>query len=616
MCATRLPYLGDGTHMQMTDLAPELILRNARIYTLDPRQPVAGALAIKDGRILAVGDDGFIAALAGADTQVVDLAGRTVLPGIFDSHNHLQQVGVKLTRIRLDECRSPAEMMELVRARAQVTPPGHWIVGEGWNENNFTEARPPGRLPTRQDIDPATDRHPVILMRFFNTDLVNRVALRLAGIARQTPDPEGGKIERDAAGEPNGLLRAAAKLLVRNLLPRPTLEELKTAVRLGCAEMNRHGITSVVDPGLYPYEMAAYQAVYSEGQGARGGEGVGEGQWSIVNSQLSIVNEAPGTPVTHGPPITLSPVTLSPVTSPGLTVRVNLMPSWHGFREEETEAELEARARVLGLVSGVGDEWLRLGGLKMAIDGGTSSHTALMYAPFEGETTVGNFNRMDPADLRRHFRTAQELGWDVGIHTCGDRAMDMVVDAFAAVVRETPWPDARHNVIHAYFPSDRALAQMAEHRIAAVIQPTFLYWEGDMIFRDVGEHRAANYKPARKYLDHGIVLCANSDIPSTVSPDPFVGMYALVTRNNNLGHTIAADQAISREEALRAYTTAGTWLTREEHLKGTLEPGKVADLVVVDRDYFAVPEEEIKEIGVLMTFAGGRLVYGGGAALA
>jgi predicted amidohydrolase YtcJ len=587
-------------NMLISDLAPELILRNARIYTLDPRQPVAGALAIKAGRILAVGDDASIAALAGANTQVVDLAGRTVLPGIFDSHNHLQQVGVKLTRIRLDECRSPEEMLELVRARARLTPPGQWIVGEGWNENNFTDARPPGRLPTRQDIDAATDRHPVILMRFFNTDLVNSVALRLAGIGRQTPDPEGGKIERSADGEPNGLLRAAAKLLVRNLLPRPTLEELKTAVRLGCAEMNRHGITSVVDPGLYPYEMAAYQAVYSEGQGARGGMN----EWSIVNE-----GSAGDHPVTSSPGHPTTPPPHHPTASPGLTVRVNLMPSWHGFREEETEAELEARARALGLVSGVGDEWLRLGGLKMAIDGGTSSHTALMYAPFEGETAVGDFNRMDPADLRRHFRTAQELGWDVGIHTCGDRAMDMVVDAFADVARALPWADARHNVIHAYFPSDRALEQMAEHRIAAVIQPTFLYWEGDMIFRDVGERRAANYKPARKYLDHGIVLCANSDIPSTVSPDPFVGMYALVTRKNNLGHVIAADQGISREEALRAYTTAGTWLTREEHLKGTLEPGKVADMVVVDRDYFAVPEEEIKDIGVLMTIVGGQVVY-------
>lgn len=555
--------------MHIHDLSPDLILHNATIYTLDDRQPTAQAIAVKDGRILAVGADAELLPVAGPATQVHDLHRRTVLPGIFDSHNHLLQVGVKLTRIRLDECRSPEEMMELVRARAAVTPPGHWIVGEGWNEGNFTDANPPGRLPTRWDIDPATDQHPVILMRFFNTDVVNSVALRLAGVTPATPNPPGGEIGRDASGAPNGLLRAAAKLLIRNLLPQPTLAELKTAIHFGCQEMNRYGITSVLDPGLYPYEMAAYQAVVEGGRVAK----------SAGRAALPV------------------------------SVRLNVMPSWHGFREEESEAELEARARGLGIASGLGDEWLRLGGLKMAIDGGTSSHTALMYEPFEGETSVGNFNRLDPQTLRRHFHTAQALGWDVGIHTCGDRAMDMVVDAFADVARSTPWPDARHNVIHAYFPSDRALAQMAEHRIAAVIQPTFLYWEGDLIFRDVGAHRAANYKPARKCLDAGVVLCATSDIPSTVSPDPFVGLYALVTRKNNLGHPVAADQAISRIEALRAYTINGTWLTREEHLKGALTPGKLADLIVIDRDYFTVPAEQIKEIRVLMTMVGGAMVY-------
>lgn len=540
--------------MNMIDLTPDLILHHGTVYTLDPARPVVEALAIKGERIIATGPNASILELAGPHTRRMDLTGRAILPGIFDSHNHLQQVGTKLSRIRLDECRSPVEMMELVATRAQETPPGTWIIGEGWNEANFVD----GHLPTRQDIDPATGQHPVILMRFFNTDLVNTAALRLAGIDRGTPDPPGGRIERAPNGEPTGLLRAAAKRLVRDLLPQPTPGELVTAVELGCAEMNRFGITSVIDPGLYPDEIHAYQRCHA----AR-----------------------------------------------SLTVRINMMPSWHGFREEETEANLHARATALGIFSGLGDPWLRMGGLKMAIDGGTSSHTAFMYAPFEGETSVGNFNRLNPTDLRRYFRVAQEHGWDVGIHTCGDRAMDMVVDAFADTAKSILRADARHNVIHAYFPSDRALRQMAEHRIGAVIQPTFLYWEGDMIFRDVGESRAANYKPARKYLEHGVPLAANSDIPSTVSPNPFPGLYALVTRRNNLGRLVAGDQAISREQALAAYTVGGTWLTREEHLKGTLALGKLADLIVIDRDYFTVPEDEIKDIRVEMTMVGGTMVY-------
>jgi hypothetical protein len=220
-----------------------------------------------------------------------------------------------------------------------------------------------------------------------------------------------------------------------------------------------------------------------------------------------------------------------------------------------------------------------------------------------------DFNRLSPAELVRYFRTAQDLGWDVGIHCCGDHAQDLAVDAFAQVARDVPRPDARHSIIHAYFPTPRALDQMAHYRIAAVIQPTFIYWEGDAIFRDVGERRADNYKPVRKYLDHGVVVTASSDEPSTVSVNPFVALYALVTRKNKLGQYVAPQEAISRQEALRLYTAGGTWLTREERLKGTIEAGKLADLAVLDRDYFAVPEEEIKDIQVDMTIVGGKVVW-------
>jgi predicted amidohydrolase YtcJ len=322
--------------------------------------------------------------------------------------------------------------------------------------------------------------------------------------------------------------------------------------------MHRFGITSVVEPGLYPEEMRAYQSFYRDGE---------------------------------------------------LSVRVNLMPNWHGFRDDEDESQLDYRARELGLYSGFGDEWLRIGALKMAIDGGTSAHTAYMYEPYEGDTELVAFNRLPLEALERYFRAAQELGWDVGIHCCGDHAQDMAVDAFARVAQELPRADARHSIIHAYFPTPRALEQMAQHHIAAVIQPTFIYWEGDLIFRDVGERRARNYKPARTYLDRGIVVTASSDVTSTVSPNPFVALYALVTRKNNLGHAIAPQEAISRAEALRAYTAAGAWLTREEALKGTLELGKLADMAVLDRDYFSVPDEEIKEIQVELTLLGGEIVY-------
>lgn len=540
--------------MKIRDLSPDLIVYNGKLYTLDAEDTVAQAAAMQDGRFLAIGGDAEIKALAGPHTRQIDLGGRAAIPGIFDSHVHMLESGAKLATIRLDECTSPEEMMERVRERAKVTPPGEWIVGQGWNEGNFSDRR----LPTRHDIDPATSEHPVILMRFFNTDVVNSAALRMAGIDRHAPDPEGGKIERDADGEPNGLLRANAKGLVRSLIPPLTAEQIRQALRLGCQEMHRFGITSVVEPGLRPPDIRAYQSFYQDGE---------------------------------------------------LTVRTNLMPSWHGFFQDEEETQLDYRARELGVYTGLGDEWLRIGALKMAIDGGTTPHTAYMYEPYEGDTELVAFNRLSEDKLLRYFRTAQELGWDVGIHCCGDHAQDLAVDTFAAVARHAPRPDTRHSIIHAYFPTSRALDQMAQHHIAAVIQPTFLYWEGDAIFHDVGERRANNYKPVRKYLDHGVAVTASSDEPSTTSVNPFVALYALVTRKNKLGHTVALQEAISRQEALRLYTIAGTSLTREERLKGTIEVGKLADMAVLDRDYFAVPDKGIRDIQVDMTMVGGRVVW-------
>ena len=540
--------------MQIKDLSPDLILTNGQFYTLDPKSTVARAVAVKDGRIVAVGGDAAVGELAGPATRLLDVNSRAVIPGIFDSHHHLMSVGAKLSSIRLDECRSLEEMMELVRERARVTPPGEWIIGQGFNESNFTE----GRLPTRHDIDPATSDHPVILMRFFNTDAANSRALRLAGVTRETPDPAGGRIEHDSDGEPNGILRASAKMLIRGLLPEPSADDMKAHLRLACTEANRYGITSVIEPGLHAREIRAYQSFFDDGE---------------------------------------------------LSVRVNMMPSWHGFNEDETEAVLDHLARDSGMISGLGNEWLRISALKMLIDGGTTPHTAFMYAPFVGDSELVAFNRIPQDKLRQYFRTAQDLGWDIGIHCCGDHAQDMVVDTLAEVIRENPRPDARHSIIHGYFPTPRALDQMAECRLGTVVQPTFIYWEGNAIFNDVGEDRALNWKPVRKYLDHGITVMSSSDVPSTVSANPFVALYALVTRKNNLGREVAPQEAATREEALRTYTTNGTWLTREENLKGSIEVGKVADLVVLDRDYFTVPDEEIKDIQVEKTMAGGNLVW-------
>jgi predicted amidohydrolase YtcJ len=535
------------------DLAPDLILHGGGVYTLWPGLPRCEALAAKDGRVMALGDSDAVLALAGPSTQLVDLAGRCVIPGINDAHNHMLELGLKLGRLGLDQCGSIAELVELVRQAAERTPEGVWIVGEGWNESRFVE----GRLPTRHDLDAATTRHPVLLKRFFNMDVVNSRALDIAGVGRSVADPQGGKIERDEQGDPTGILRASAKQLVRHLIPAPREAELEDALEAAGRAYLAVGITSILDPGLRPEELRAY------GRARRAGR---------------------------------------------LLVRANLMPSWHGFRDDELPAELEARAAGLGVLSGLGDEWLRLGGLKMAIDGGTTSHTAWMFQPFLGEDRVHDYNRLDPEDLREFFARGHNLGWDIGIHAIGDRAHHEAAAAFADVLIASPAPH-RHNLIHGYFASEQSLTQMAQHGLAVVIQPTFIYYEGDDLFRDVGPELAHRYKPARTYLQRGIRVVATSDIPSTVHYNPFVGLYSLVTRKSWQGTPIAPDEAISREQALEAYTVAGAWLTREEHEKGPLAPGYLADMAVLDRDYFECPEEEIKAIQVELTVVGGKVAY-------
>ena len=566
------------TNFLVRDLAPDLILHNGQITTWDPDLPHCSALACKDGRIVALGDNAHVLALAGPHTQTIDLQGKTTVPGLNDAHNHMLEVGIKFTRLELENCSSISEMVDGVRAWAKRTPPGQWIIGEGWNESLFQE----GRLPNRHDLDAATTQHPVLLKRFFNMDVVNSTALALGGVTRDTPDPHGGKIEREPDGSPSGILRAAAKLFVRNLIPEPSLHQRVQALDIASQTYLRYGITSILDPGLYPKEMQAYQTAYEQGK---------------------------------------------------LHIRANIMPSWHGFREEEIESELDMRASQLGLFSGFGDDWLRLGGLKMAVDGGTTSHTAWMFQPFLGETEVRNFNRLDPDDLRRFFKRGHELGWDIGIHAIGDRAHHESALAFAAmldtvedgrqmtddgqnapsspsrlsssVVRQS----SRHNLIHAYCATETSLQAMAEFDIAAVIQPTFIYYEGDDLFRDVGERLAHQYKPMRTYLDRGIRVIATSDVPSTVHFNPFISLYALVTRKTHKGTLIAPQEAVSREEALRAYTESSPWLTREEDRKGRLSLGYLADIAILDTDYFTCLEEDIKNIQVVMTIVNGRVAF-------
>jgi hypothetical protein len=537
--------------MKLRDRSPDLIVHNAQVHTLDDDNLVAEAIAIKDGRILALGTSTEIKRLSEPGTRSVNAGGRTALPGFLDGHIHLLEVGIDMSWLRLNDCQSIEEMMEMVRQRADETPPGQWIMGRGWMETRFKEER----LPTRQDIDAVTTEHPVVLMRRFQAYVVNTRVLQIVGIDEETPDGEWGPIGRDPSGVPNGMLWGSAKNAIQAHLPQPSVAEMKDALRPAIEEMLQFGVTSIIEPGLRPWEIGAYQSLYDDGD---------------------------------------------------LSLRINALLSWYGYWANLEDDEILAhRVQQMGVHSGFGNEWLRIGALKMAVD--------VAFIPpadeeqVEEEDDMPVFLRLDFDALDEYFQTAHELMWDVGIHVHSDRLQEKVSEVFAETARRIPRPDARHSIIHGNFPTPRTLDLMAEYNVANVAQPVSFYFNG---FGSVENERyRENFKPGRRYLDHGVRLVASSDKPYQESANPFLGLYAMVSRKDKEGYPVAPHEAISREEALRTYTAAGAWLTREEHLKGTLEIGKLADIILIDRDYFSVSEEQIKDIQVDMTILDGEIVH-------
>ncbi len=544
--------------MSAAGLVPELVLANARVHTMDDVQPSASAVAIAGGRFVAVGADVEMRALAEADTTVEDLRGATVVPGLIDAHNHLLTTGIMLGQVQLYDCRSIGQVLDRVAERARQTPPGWWVIGRGWDESLLAE----GRHPTRYDLDAVAPDHPVVLHRVWNKLVANSAALRLAGITRETPDPPrdiryAGSFERDEHGEPTGLFRDRAKDLVTAHITPPTEEELVAAIAAACRAYNTTGLTGVAEPGLAPLQVRAFARAQREGV---------------------------------------------------LTVRTEMLIGAWGFVPPEEEAGLEERFATLRATAGTGDETLRLAGVKLMPDGGMSDRTARMYEPYLDEPDNHGIWVVDPERLPALIRRVHDLGWAMDIHTCGDEAQAVVVRAYAAAQRANPRPDLRHRVHHAYFPTAEVLSLMAEHRIPALVSSPFLANLGEGFVNAVGEHRAAHAMPMRTYLDAGVPLAGSSDAPIT-DFNPFVGMCAAITRKTVTGRVLGPKERIGVDAALRSYTLGGAYATGREAEKGSIKPGKLADLVVLDRDPLTIATEDLADVRPVATMLGGRWVF-------
>jgi predicted amidohydrolase YtcJ len=538
--------------------APDLLLLNGAVHTMNAHDLTATAIAIKDGKVVAVGTDPEISDLAGLGTITEDLDGRTVVPGLIDGHNHLLASGQMLQQVQLYDCRSIAEIVDRVEARVNELQPGHWLLGRGWDESLLAE----GRHPSRHDLDTVTPDNPVVLQRVWNKLVANSAALRAAGIDRNTPDPPddqayGGSFERDQHGEPTGLFRDRAKEMILQHVPEPKETELVDAIRVGCQTFNAAGITAVAEPGLYPAEMRVFHRAHQEHQ---------------------------------------------------LTVRTDMMMAGWGFGTVEEESLLMQRFQDMGVATGFGDEMLRIGGVKLMPDGGIGDRTAKMFEPFENEPENRGLWIIEPGELTRLIRAIHDLGFAIDSHTCGNEAQEVVVSAYAAAQSSSPKPWLRHRVHHAYLPTERSLELMALHHIPAVISNPFITNLGESFVISLGEERAERMMPMRTYIDRGVPLAGSSDAPVS-DYNPWLGIYAATTRKTVAGRTLGASERISRQEALRSYTIGGAYAIGRERTTGSLEPGKLADLVLLEDDPLTAQPDAIKEIAPLATMVGGQWVF-------
>ncbi|GIH73011.1 amidohydrolase [Sphaerimonospora thailandensis] len=559
----------------------DLLFVNGDVLTVDAEFSVAQAVAVREGRILAVGETAEIEALAGPHTRVIDLAGRTLLPGINDSHLHAAAWGLTRPPFALavghPAVRSIADIAESVRQAAATTPAGEWITGLGWDLGYLAECLDDsGRRPHRRDLDAVSPDHPVGLTDFSGHMLwVNSKALEIAGITRDTSPPPGGVIDVDAAGEPTGLLREGAMSLVQRHLPPATVELRKQAIRSAVAALHAEGITSYTEPGLGP------------------------GGVEILGGGLSTESLE-------------AYVELARAGELDARVRVLLLPAPMGGSAADVTAGLRDLAAI---PSEVDPELLAVIGVKIFADGVPPNETAWMHEAYgaaggHGSLCVhGADAALQQAELTEMVRIAHAAGYQVGVHATGDRTIDAVTDAFITANRAHPRPDARHYLIHADFTSEETLAKLAEHGYSVNMQPAIKWTIADLMDEVVGKERSDYQWPVRSAAEAGLAVCASSDAPIT-EPNWRQGVAAMLLRESRAtGRPSGPEQCVDLATAIRAYTINAARQDFAESWKGSIEVGKVADLCVLGGDLRAIDPHDIPTLPIDLTVLGGEIVF-------
>jgi predicted amidohydrolase YtcJ len=536
--------------------APESLFTNARILTCNSARPLAGAVAVREGRIVAVGDEGAAAAQLGPDAARVELGGRTMVPGLIDAHNHMACTAETFFAVDAGP-RSVASIAELVAAvavAAQSTPPGAWIRGFGMDWTRFAE----GRRPTRWDLDEAGGDHPVVVLHVSgHYALVNTRALTDRGLTEAATDPAGGSLERDASGKLTGLLLDSATNLVLqssvdicghgpNIHTAIETEQLAGMIGEASRRYLAAGLTTICDPQVTSREMKAYRLARNQGD---------------------------------------------------LPIRTVMLPLSHQLDEFQA----------IGLVGPMGDNHLRIGAMKFYTDGAITGGTAVFSQPMGARGQYPGTLYHQPAELASLLRTAAGAGWQLAIHTMGDRAMGIMLDAVEAAMAAAPDGDVRHRIEHSTWPTHEQLVRIARLGMVPVTQPGSIAELGD-IWRDHLGERVHHAMPLRDQLELGIRPAISSDA-FVQSYRPLDTIAAAMQRITPSGFEVGPDQRITVEEALAAHTINAARALHLEDRIGSIEVGKLADFAVLDGDLLATPADAIRSLPVWMTVVGGEILH-------
>ena len=546
-----IPFVSQLVTQEFLRAAPkaDLALINGRIWTGDATRPWAEAVASRGERLIAVGANADIQNLVTNGTRVIDLQGKLALPGFIDDHTHFINGGFQLLSVDLRDASTQQEFARRIGEQARKLGPNRWIMGGNWDHERW----PGAPLPTRELIDAVTSRNPVFVSRLDgHMGLANSVALRLAGVTRETPDPLGGTIVRDAkTGEPTGVMKDGAQGLIEAVMPKPTDAEYDEAMRAGLAEAARVGVTSIQDITLWD-QYPVYQRFRDAGR---------------------------------------------------LTVRIY---SRTPMKEWKRQAELVGRM-------GPGDSWLRLGGLKAFMDGSLGSTTALFFDVFnDAPNTAGLMagDNLPEGKIEKDIRDADKAGLQCSVHAIGDKANHLLLGYFEEVEKDNGLRDRRFRIEHAQHLLAADIPRFAQLGVIASMQPAHAIDDGRWAEKRIGPERIKTTYAFRSLLDSGARLAFGTDWP--VAPlNPLVGIYAAVTRETADGknpHGWVPGQKISLEEAVRAYTAGSAYAEFGEREKGTIEPGKLADVVVLSQDIFRIDPEEIPKTKVIYTVVGGKVI--------